>query len=218
MYLARCADQLGESAVRDACWEAALSAAGMDARKLLVVGQYAEKNRVLPIAGKALRAAVTAAPDARETNDALFHLLELTGQTRDLREALLAFSTYAPEDRALRNDIVYFNALLDLQVSAARDAARQLVAADPLSLPHRTTLALCELRLGNGLAAMDVFRGITLPDPATMQPRQLAVYAAVLWKNSYEREARQTARAILSDRLLPEERALVQPILDAPTL
>ena len=182
MYLARCADQLGEPTVRDACWDAAFSAAGTDARKLLVVGQYAEKNGVLPLAGKALRAAVAAAPDARDANAALFRLLESTGQTRELRDALIAFSTHSPEDRALRNDVVYFDALLDIQVPAARDTARQLVAAEPYSLPHRTALALAEMRLGNGLAAMDVFREITLPGPAVMLPRQRAVYAAVLWK------------------------------------
>ena len=212
MYLARCAAQLGEPAIRDACWNAALDAAGTDVAKLLIVGQYAEKNGALNIAVKAIPAAVTAAPDSREANEALFHLLESTGRTRDLRDALLAFAAHNPNDPALRNDVAYFNALLNVAVPAARDTARQLVQAEPASLPHRTTLALAELRLGNGLAALDAFRGITLPPLAAMQARQQAVYAATLWKTSYEHDAREVARNITTARLLPEEQELIRPL------
>ncbi len=216
MYLARCAAQLGEPAVRDACWDAALDAAGTDTAKLLTVGQYAEKNGALRVASKAIPAAVAATPDSREANEALFQLLETTGRTRDLRDALLAFAAPNPGDRAVRNDIAYLDALLDVDVPAARDTARQLVQVEPASLPHRTTLALAELRLGNGLAAMDAFRGIRLPPPAAMQPRQQAVYAAALWKTSYETEARAVARIIVPARLLPEERELVPPLSATP--
>ena len=216
MYLARCAEQLGEPAVRDACWEAAFDAAGTDAAKLLQVGQYAQKNGALDTAGKSLRAAVAAAPDSREANEALFRLLESTGQTRELHDALIAFVPHAPQDRALRNDIAYFDALLDVNVAAARDAARELLQAEPASLPHRTTLALAELRLNDGLGALDVFRGIRLPGPAALPTRPRAVYAAVLWKTSYEHEAREMVRGLASGQLLPEERELIRPILEAP--
>ncbi len=212
MYLARCAEQLGEPAVRDACWNAAFDAAGTDPAKLLVVGQYAEKNGAVNIANKAIPAAVALAPDLREANEALFRLLEATGRTRDLHDALLAYAVHDPDDRALRNDIAYFNALLNVDVPAARDMARQLVQAEPASLPHRTVLALAELRLGNGLAAMDAFRGVKLPPPAAMQPRQQAVFATVLWKTSYEHEAREIVRIIVPERLLPEERELIRPL------
>ena len=102
MYLARCAAQLGEPAVRDACWDAALDAAGADTAKLLTVGQYAEKNGALGIAAKAIPAAVAATPDSREANEALFGLLESAGRTRDLRDALLTFAAHDPDDRAVR--------------------------------------------------------------------------------------------------------------------
>ncbi len=212
MYLARCAAQLGEPAVRDACWEAALDAAGADAAKLLTVGQYAEKNGALDIAAKAIPAAVAAAPDSREANEALFRLLESTGRTRDLRDALLAFAAHDPDDRALRNDIAYFNALLNVDVPAARDTARQLVQAEPVQLaaphdPRAGRVAAGQRAGGDGRVP-----GVKLPPPATMQPRQQAVYAAALWKTSYEREAREVVRAIVPERLLPEERELIRPV------
>ena len=116
----------------------------------------------------------------------------------------------------MRNDIAYFDALLNVDVPAARDTARQLVQAEPSSLPHRTTLALAELRLGNGLAAMDVFRGVKLPPPNAMQPRQQAVFAAALWKTSFDREAREVVRVIVPERLLPEERELIRPVSESP--
>ena len=89
----------------------------------------------------------------------------------------------------------------------------QLVRADPASLPHRVTLALAELRAGNNLAALDAFQGIDTLHTA-MQPRQRAVLAAVLWATSYEQAAWEAVRNLPLDRLLPEERALVQPILE----
>ena len=217
MYLARCAAQLGEPRVRDACWETALGDAGTDAGKLLTVGEYAQKNGMLTIADKALQAAVNAAPDWREANTALVRSLETTGQTIPLREALAAFGTHYPKDRSLANDHAYIDALLNVDASAARETARRLVQTEPTSLPHRVTLALAELRLGNNLAALDAFKGLTMPNPATMLPRQRAVYAATLWATSYEHDAQALARGIPPDQLLPEERTLIQPILDAST-
>lgn len=216
MYLARCAEQLGESAVRDASWESALAAAGADPGKLVMLAQYAAKNGAVATAGKASRAAVAGAPDSREANEALFQWLEATGQARALRDALIAFAAHDAQNRAVRNDIAYFDALLGVDARGARDTARALLRIEPGSLPHRTTLALAELRLGNGQAALDVFRGITLPRPANMQPRQRAVYAAALWETSYERDAREMVRDLVPEQLMPEERTLIQPILDHP--
>ena len=70
--------------------------------------------------------------------------------------------------------------------------------------------------MGNGLAAMDAFRSAKLPPPSAIQPRQQAVFAAALWKTSYEREAHEVIRAIVPGRLLPEERELIRPLSETP--
>ena len=71
MYLARCAQQLGEPKVRDARWEAALHAAGTDPDKLQQLGAYAQKTGNPEIALAAFRAAVQAAPESGPANEAL---------------------------------------------------------------------------------------------------------------------------------------------------
>ncbi len=212
MFLARCAAQLGEPAVRDARWQAALDAAAADPNKLLAVGQYAAKNGAENVAATAFRAAIHAAPDGRAAYEELVRLLESTGNTQELREAVAAMSARWPRDLAIRNDGAYLDALSNENVTAARDAARELIQAEPASIAHRVTLALAELRLHDALAALDAFSGLDFGKSALLQPRQGAVYAAVLWETSYNREAREVLKNLAMDRLLPEERELVRPI------
>ena len=214
MYLARCAQQLGEPKLRDAHWEAALRAAGTDPDKLLPLGTYAQKAGDLETALAAFQAAVQAAPDSRPADEALLGALEAAGKTREERTVLATLAEHRPQDAAVRNDAAYLDALLGENGRAALDTAKQLVHADPASLPHRVTLALAELRAGNNLAALDAFQGIDTARTA-MQPRQRAVLAAVLWATSYEQAAREAVRNLPLDQLLPEERALVQPIVEA---
>ncbi len=212
MFLARCAAQLGESEVRDGRWQAALDAAGRDPGKLLTVGQYAAKNGAVDTAAVAFRAAVRAAPDARPAYDELVRVLETTGNTAEMRETVNAMAARWPHDAAVRNDLAYLDALRNENVPAARDTARDLRRADPASLAHRVTLALTELRLHNALAAMDAFSGLDLAKSGGLQPRQGAVYAAVLWETSYGKEAHAVVKNLPLDRLLPEERGLIRPI------
>ena len=80
MYLARCAQQLGEPKVRDARWEAALDAAGTDPDKLLSLGTYAQKTGNVATALTAFRTAVQAAPESRPASEALLGALEAAGQ------------------------------------------------------------------------------------------------------------------------------------------
>lgn len=212
MFLARCADQLGETQVRDARWNAAQAAAGQDPAKLVVVGQYAAKNGQTGLAAAAFEAAVHAAPDARPAREELIRLLESTGETRRLRAAVVDFCSRWPEDLAARNDAAYLDALFGENLPAARQTARELVRAQPSNLAFRATLALCELRLHNGLAALDAFDRHDLKPGATLQPRQAAVYALVLWDASFAREAAAALKQVPLERLLPEEREMLQAI------
>ncbi len=211
MYLARCAEKLGEPQAAEAYWDGALAAAGNNAEKLLRLGQYAQKNGELPVAGKAFQAAVQAVPESHEACAALAGYYDALGETRLLRDLLATMRAVWPKDAAVTNDAAYFDALLGENLNAARDAARALCKAEPASLPHRVTLALCELRLGNALGGLDAFNAVSL-GRTVMLPRQRAVHAAVLWANSFPGQAREELRDVSPDRLLPEERALVAPI------
>jgi hypothetical protein len=215
MYLARCADKLDEPRARDVHWDAAIDAAAGNAEKLLQLGQYAAKNGAMDVAGKALRAAAQAAPTSLPVQRALVNLYEAQGDTRKMQETIGAMLRIAPQDPDVRNDAAYLDALLGERVPDALATARALVRADPSSLPDRVTLALAELRSDNALAAYDAFAGIN-PGKVALQPRQIAVYAATLWATSYNRQAYQTVRTLPLDELLPEERALIEPIQKAP--
>ena len=213
MFLARCAGQLGEPEVRDARWQAALDAAGKDPAKLLSLGQYAAKNGTDNIAAAAFEGAVRAAPDALPMREELIHFLETAGDTHRLRAAVNDALVRWPQDPALRNDSAYLDALSNENVPAARGVARELVRAQPANLAFRTTLALCELRLHDGLAALDAFSRRDLNESTpVLTPRQAAVYAAVLWEASYPAEAAAALRSAPLAHLLPEERALITPI------
>lgn len=210
MYLARCLGQLGQAEGSTLHWNAAVQAAGASVDRLLTVGRYAQRNGVDAPAEAAFRAALRATPDSRPAQEALLGLLESQGRTEAARETLVDMLKQWPNDASIRNDAAYLGALLDRDLTANRDTARELVRAEPNSLPHRVTLALAELRLGHALTALDAFGKVPLGVVAT-QGRYLAVYVAVLRAvGSYDAEIKAALQAVDPARLLPEERALIQ--------
>ncbi len=208
MYLARCATQLRQPEGAGVHWEAALRAAGTNADALLNLGRYAQSDGAAGTAEAAFRAAVKATPEGRPAHEALLGSLEVQGKTRDAREVVKAMRALWPQDAAVRNDEAYLGALLGEDLTADRDAARELIRAEPASLPHRVTLALAELKLGHALTALDALKDVQAEAFQT-QPRFQAVRAAVLWATGFEAESNRIAAAIPRERLLPEERQLV---------
>lgn len=210
MYLARCLGQLGQAEGSALHWNSAVQEAGTNTDKLLTVGRYAQRNGALAPAEAAFRAATKAAPDSRPAQEALLGLLETQGRTEAARETLLAMLKVWPGDASVRNDVAYLGVLLNQDVTANRNVARDLVRAEPSSLPHRVTLALAELRLGHALTALDAFGKAPLAVIAT-QGRYLAVYVAALRAvGSYDEEVKAALQALDPTRLLPEERELIK--------
>ncbi len=210
MYLARCLEQLGQVEGSALHWDSAVRAAETNVDKLLTVGRYAQRNGAMKPAEAAFRAAVQAAPDSRPASEALLESLQMQGRTAAMRDALAAMLKTWPNDASVRNDVAYLGALLNQNVPANRDVARELVRAEPNSLPHRVTLALAELRMGHALTALDALGQAPLSSIAT-QGRYLAVYIAVLrGVGSYDKEIQAATQALGQVRLLPEEQALVK--------
>jgi hypothetical protein len=94
---------------------------------------------------------------------------------------------------------------------AAERQAQILVAQEPLNWSARATLGLARLRLGRNADALAVFR--TVRATGSEPPGALAVRAAILAVNGYEEGARGDAHNLGAERLLPEERALIAPLL-----
>jgi len=96
------------------------------------------------------------------------------------------------------------------ELNGIEHLAEKLVQQNPTSLPHRTLLALARLEQHRPAAAIDVYSNIKVA-PNTLSPSALVVHAAVLEANGHHEDA-MTEAQIPPDKLLPEERDLIQGV------
>jgi hypothetical protein len=228
MYLARCNAQLGEKAASENNWQRAFEAARGDPSKLLILASYAEKNGALEIAGAAYDEATAEAPKLRAAHQGRLRLAQATNDTKKIHDVLAEMLTNWPNDPAVQNDEAYTRLLLQSQrsedgsrrtedgeqrpeIESIEQLAAKLVQREPLSLPHRTLLALARLKLGKFSDAMDAYSNIQASRGA-LTPSALAVHAAVLAANGRPDDAASEVRDIDPKRLLPEEAALIANI------
>jgi tetratricopeptide (TPR) repeat protein len=220
MYLARCNAQLGEKAASENNWQRAFEAAHGDPQKLLMLAGYAEKNGALEIARAAYDEAAAEAPKLRAAHQGRLRLAQASGETKKIHGVLAAMLAIWPSDPAVQNDEAYTRLLLveQAQVESAKaevenieQLAARLVDHEPLSLPHRTLLALARLRLGKFSDALEAYSNIQVARGA-LTPSALAVHAAVLAANGRPDDAAAEVRELDVKRLLPEEAALIANI------
>ena len=93
----------------------------------------------------------------------------------------------------------------------ALDQPQPLVAREPQNWQARATLGLACLRLGRNKEALAAFRGSRVT--GVQPPGALAVRAAILAANGYKDGARNDALLLSAKPLLPEEHALIAPLL-----
>ena len=222
MYLARCSAQLGEKVATENCWQSALESAGSDVQKLLTLADYAEKNGALDIAGAAYDNAGVGAPKLRPAHQGQLRIAEKKQDTKKMHSVLGEMEKLWPNDTAIRNDEAYTHLLL-LQTGDASSkseaqtiekVARDLVAREPASLPHRTLLALALLRQDRAGDALAIYQDLNVPKNV-LTSSALAVHAAILAAAQHRDDAHSEAAQIPIDKLLPEERALIQDLLES---
>ena len=85
------------------------------------------------------------------------------------------------------------------------------MAREPYNWQARATVALGQLRLGHPAAALQAFSGIKAQEESSVGP--LAVRAVALDANGWKEGAKGDARSLSAAPLLPEERALIAPLL-----
>jgi hypothetical protein len=215
MYLARCGSQLGEKTAAENNWQRALEAAEGDARKLMTLGDYAEKNGNAKIAEAAYNGAAAVAPKLRVSQDGRLRLAHASRDTKKMHAVLADMLVLWPDDPAIQNDEAYTRLLLlpsangeehvD-EINAIEQLAEKLVQQNPASLPHRTLLALARLKQHRPFAALEVYSNIQIV-PNAVSPSALAVHAAVLAANDRRNDARHEIEQAPLDKLLPEEQA-----------
>jgi hypothetical protein len=220
MYLARCNAQLGQKTAAENNWQRALEAAGGDTGKLMGLAEYAEKNGLLEIAGAAYDRAAGESPRLRAAQQGRLRIAQVSGDTKKMHAVLADMLAIWPNDAAVQNDEAYTRLLLltsgteetKREAQGIAQLAENLVQRNPRSLPHRTLLALAYLRQGRFADAMAAYENVQVATNA-ITPSALAVHAAVLIGNARLDDARTDGAQLRIDKLLPEERALIEPLL-----
>ena len=208
LFLARAGMELGKTSGADLHWRRAHIAAGASAEQMWFLGSYAEKVGQIDRAELAFRSLTNNAATARPAYEGLLRLAEKRRDTAAVLDILTDMTKRWPKDASVRNDFTYFSLLRGQDLEEGLKAAKELVAATPTSLAHRTTLALANVRLKDGVAALAVYQGLNIPwDKAS--PNHRAIYAAALGLIGRGSEARAQASAIPLDSLRPEERTLI---------
>jgi hypothetical protein len=182
--------------------------------KLLNLAKYAEQNSANDIADAGYAAAIKIAPTNREGYAGRLRIALGAGHTAQAQTIAAEIAQMWPDDAAARNQNAYLRLLLGASGDAAEAAAREadvLVRKEPQNWQARATLGLACLRLGK---KQDALAAIREPRVTGVEPAgALAVRAAILAANDIEGGARNDALLVSANRLLPEERALIAPLL-----
>jgi hypothetical protein len=212
-YLAIAQARLGSATGATNEWQRALQVAN-NPDKLLALATYAEQNSANDIADAAYAAAIKIVPTSREMYAGRLRIALAARRTAQAQEITADMARLWPDDAAARNQDAYLRLLLGASDDAAEAAERDaqvVVAKEPRNWQARATLGLACLRLGKKQDALAAIREprVTGVEP----PGALAVRAAILAANGHEDGARNDARLLSAKPLLPEERALIAPLL-----
>jgi Flp pilus assembly protein TadD len=213
MYLAVAQTHLGSATGATNEWQRALEVAKTP-EKLYVLAKYAEQNSANDIADAAYASSIKIEPKNREAYSGRLRLALAAGHTAEAQKIASEISRIWPDDAAASNQNAYLRLLLGAsgeQAEAAERDAQVLAAKEPKSWQARATLGLAYLRLGRKQEAFDAFRGLRVT--GAEPPGALAVRAAILAANGIEEGARNDALLLVAKPLLPEERALIAPLL-----
>ena len=213
MYLAVAQTHLGSATGATNEWQRALQVANT-AEKLMSLAGYAEQNSAIDIADAAYLEAIKTSPANRAAYAGRLRLALAAGHTTEAQTIAAEIARLWPDDVEARNQDAYLQLLLgasDGVAEAAERDAEVLVRKEPLNWSARATLGLARLRLGRNKDALVAFRKARVT--GTEPPGALAVRAAILAANGYEEGARGDAQNMRGERLLPEERALIAPLL-----
>ena len=112
MYLARCFQQQGQENGAENNWQRALEDAAGDLNKLLMLGEYAEKNGAERVATTAFEAAAVANPKSRQAQQGRLRIAYSARDTKRVHALLQEMLKIWPNDTAIQNDEAYIHLLL----------------------------------------------------------------------------------------------------------
>src|SRR5437764_10565257 len=130
MYLARCFQQQGQENGAENNWQRALEDAAGDLNKLLMLGEYAEKNGAERVATTAFDAAAIANPKSRQAQQGRLRIAYSARNTKRVHALLQEMLKIWPNDTAIQNDEAYIHLLLI--IGGTTSASSQTAASNPL--------------------------------------------------------------------------------------
>jgi tetratricopeptide (TPR) repeat protein len=209
MFLAVVSAKLGEPVVSGNEWDRALESAD-SLQKLLSLASYAEENGALETADAAYGRAIAKQSNLRLAYTARLRLAEALGETGKAHVIAKEIVRLWPDDTATRVHEIYLRLLLDpsgAQAKTAEEEVAKIAAKNPWDRASQTTLALARLRQGRMAAALEA-----APQPGPGVPASPAL--AVAWAaNGWKDKAHEEIKKLATVKLLPEERALIAPLL-----
>ena len=136
MYLARCFQQQGQENGAENNWQRALEDAAGDLNKLLMLGEYAEKNGAERVATTAFEAAAVANPKSRQAQQGRLRIAYSARDTKRVHTLLQEMLKIWPNDTAIQNDEAYIHLLLIIggttSVSSQTPASNPPRSASPI--------------------------------------------------------------------------------------
>jgi tetratricopeptide (TPR) repeat protein len=212
LFRGRAARELGNTPLFQFQWQKALEESGKNSAGLLYLAQYAEKLQEFEIAAEAYEKLHLLHANQLDPLLRLVKLYEHLGKTASLQKIMLRLLTLRPDDVAILNDVAYLSLLLDDSSTHPKEKARQAYERNPSLVPVVTTYALAQLKSNLPEAALKTIQKI--PSQDLTAPGWQAVKAAILESNGKSQEATKIAKSIGQSLLKPEEKLLIQSILD----
>ncbi len=212
MYLAVVEAKLGESSAAANEWLRALGSADAP-QELVSLADYAEKNGALDIAEGAYARLIAKQPGLRSAYASRLRLTEVRGDTAQAQNLAAEIVQLWPDDSAARLHEAYLRLLRGAPPAEVKEVERESESFsdhNPRSLGASMTLALARLKQDKPAAAL---AAVANSDSAKNAETPLVVRAAALAANGWKDQARAEAKKLTAVSLLPEERALIAPLL-----
>ncbi len=215
MYLAIVRSKLGEVTAGSNEWYRALELAHSP-RALIGLADYAEKMGALEIADAAYSRLIQKQPGLKFAYLSRFQLAQVRGRTAEARDFATQIVRRWPEDDPTRVREIYLRLLLTLDEQEAKRAEEEtvpLLLRNPWDGGARSALALARLKQGKNEAALTTLTEFMPGVPSSAV--SASVYAAALKANGWSDQALEQAQKLATQKILPEERALIASILNS---
>ena len=209
LYLARVSKEQGYTTAYQLTWDTIESTRIDKPQAFWYVAEYARVMGELDRAESLYRRLLDFRSVRWKSYLALIQLGEQRGATSELRKLLQRMRNDFPDNPAATNDWAYLSALMNLELEAATEIARNLVQSNPKQIAHHITLALCLMRSGEWDEVNQIMDALEI-DWSQVLPGWKAVRIAQLNHSSRTAEAQELRASLDESALKPEELELFQ--------